>query len=144
MLALKRIAKSLEPLVVKTNYQRNMDVYAKENAKIRRVLKGAAVPTSEASVASGELAAVFERTRVETVNAIVLQRFWTRFRVRQKWKLRAHQAWLVLRIQGLARGVITRRLVAAWCARALRHGRLVCLSCTPASLYTHLSEMEYL
>jgi len=112
---LNRIVKSLEPVVVKTNYQRNMDVYARENAKIRRVLRGAAVPTSEISVANNdELNAMFDRTRVETLNAIVVQRFWKRYALRQQWKLRARQAWLVRRIQCLARGVMTRRLVAAW------------------------------
>jgi hypothetical protein len=132
---LKRIAKSLEPLVVKTNYQRNMDVYARENAKIRRVLQGAVVPAAAASEASGELAAVFELARVETRNAIVLQRFWARCRVRQAWKLRARQAWLVLRIQSLARGVITRRLVAAWCARCVSAQSFSCrTSCLSLSV----------
>ena len=111
---LKRIARSLEPLVVRTNYERNMEVYKTENRKLRRVLRGEVVVPTKPAVASEEISAVFEVTRLEHVKAIVIQRFWKRQAVRKFWRLRVYQILQVTKIQAMVRGVIARRLVAVW------------------------------
>jgi len=120
VLELKRIARSLEPLVVRTAYQRNMHVYEKENSKIRKVLKREKIVPTVTSVACDELSAVFEITRRETMAAIVLQRTWKRQLIRRFWKLRSYQIVQVAKIQAMARGYITRRFVAAWYQERIR------------------------
>lgn len=66
------------------------------------------------AVVSEEMANIFEVVRREAVGAVKVQRWWRRWLCRRKWRLRVYQAMQVPKIQAAARGMIARRLVAAW------------------------------
>lgn len=91
--------------------------YGAANRKLRKILRGARPPTVGLSLKSEGLEAVFRRNREELAAAVRIQRLYKHYYRQKRFDLLIRQLKGVVRIQALARGVISRRFVAEWYSR---------------------------
>lgn len=111
---LEALAKELEGGRSLPKAEAILQVYKRENRRIRRALEGKNAKRKQQTIVSDHMSHLFEITRSETQAAIAIQRAWRRFVTKRFWRLRIFQMLRVKKIQALARGYITRRLVAQW------------------------------
>ena len=88
--------------------------YEFENRRIRKVIREKRPLRIAPGIRARELNGLFESMRVEVDATKAILRAWRRYCIRKMWKEKAAQAIVIKRIQRIARGFITRRLVAEW------------------------------
>lgn len=91
--------------------------YGAANRKLRKILGGAKPPAVGPSLKSHGLEAVFRRNREELAAAVRIQRLYKHYYRQKRFDGLIRQLRGVVRIQALARGVISRRFVAEWYSR---------------------------
>ncbi|CAM9356580.1 unnamed protein product, partial [Choristocarpus tenellus] len=91
--------------------------YGMANRKLRKILRGGRPPVLRHVVKSLDLETIFQRNREERVSAVRIQQYYKRYYRRKKFLALMSQLRLVVRLQALVRGVLTRRFVAEWYTR---------------------------
>lgn len=91
--------------------------YAIANRKLRKILRGNRPSITGPAIKSEGLEAIFKRNRAEIAAAVGIQRSYKTYYRRKRFSKMIQQLRGVVRIQALARGIITRRFVAEWYSR---------------------------